>query len=149
MIVVAMDNEKQVQQNSSSSPAVRGGGEGEREEDERAEVEVEVAQSSSSSYPHQDRKEKAATKLKPNPTFLGRHRMNAAISQLNTQINIIQKELHELETVGESSIVCAELISSLETIPDPLLPTTRGPAEVTWDRWFRGANTSRGHKRWM
>ncbi|XP_062097647.1 guanine nucleotide-binding protein subunit gamma 1-like isoform X1 [Humulus lupulus] len=143
MIVVAMDNENQPPNPSwSSSSPVRGGGEG---EGERGKVEnEEVAQSSS----HQDQKAKAA-KLKPNPTFLGRHRMNAAISHLNTQINIIEKELNELETVGDSSIVCQELISSLETIPDPLLPTTKGPADVSWDRWFRGAHNSRSHKRWM
>ncbi|XP_062097648.1 guanine nucleotide-binding protein subunit gamma 2-like isoform X2 [Humulus lupulus] len=128
MIVVAMDNENQPPNPSwSSSSPVRGGGEG---EGERGKVEnEEVAQSSS----HQDQKAKAA-KLKPNPTFLGRHRMNAAISHLNTQINIIEKELNELETVGDSSIVCQE---------------TKGPADVSWDRWFRGAHNSRSHKRWM
>ncbi|MED6125836.1 hypothetical protein PIB30_072380 [Stylosanthes scabra] len=85
------------------------------------------------------------------PGFFGKHRMQAAISHLNNQINIIQEELEELETIGASSTVCENFISSIESIPDPLLPIrTKGPVDASWDRWFGGgSNNSRSHKRWI
>ncbi|KAJ9702268.1 hypothetical protein PVL29_004149 [Vitis rotundifolia] len=81
--------------------------------------------------------------------FLGRHRMAAAISQLHHQIDVIKEELEQLETLGESSIACRELFSSVESVPDPLLPTTQGPVDMSWERWFRGAHESKSHKRWI
>lgn len=84
------------------------------------------------------------------PTFFGKHRLQAAISQLNNQINIIQEELEELETTGESSKVCKNVISSVESIADPLLPLTKGSVDASWDRWFGGgSHNSRNHKRWI
>ncbi|KAJ7966073.1 guanine nucleotide-binding protein subunit gamma 2-like [Quillaja saponaria] len=83
------------------------------------------------------------------PNFIGKHRMSAAISHLHNQINIIQEELDKLETYGEASIVCKEFISSVDSNPDPLLPETKGPVDVGWDRWFGGAPNSRNHKRWI
>ncbi|XP_050366874.1 guanine nucleotide-binding protein subunit gamma 2-like [Argentina anserina] len=85
----------------------------------------------------------------PCPTFVGKHRMAAAISHLHTQINIIQEELNELETVSESSIVCKEFVASIESISDPLLPWSKGAPEVGWDRWFRGAHNTRSNNRWI
>ncbi|KAJ6920071.1 hypothetical protein NC651_013863 [Populus alba x Populus x berolinensis] len=61
-------------------------------------------------------------RTRPN-NFLSKHRMVAAITQLQNQINFIQEELDQLDTLGESSIVCEELLSSVESIPDPLLPS--------------------------
>ncbi|XP_054796713.1 uncharacterized protein LOC129302066 [Prosopis cineraria] len=83
------------------------------------------------------------------PTFIGKHRLQAAISQLNNEINIIQDELEQLKTMGESSSVCKELISSVESISDPLLPWINGSVDGSWDRWFGGAHHSRSHKRWI
>ncbi|PKI54213.1 hypothetical protein CRG98_025393 [Punica granatum] len=85
----------------------------------------------------------------PASSFVGRHRLAASITHLHNQIKALQEELEQLETIGESSIVCRELIPSVESNPDPLLPVTRGPADAGWDRWFRGDNTSRKHKRWI
>nr|GLL30514.1 guanine nucleotide-binding protein subunit gamma 2-like [Ipomoea trifida] len=81
--------------------------------------------------------------------FMGKHRMAAAVASLDHQIQLIQEELQRLETLGESSIVCKELVSSVESAPDALLPVTKGPKEVGWDRWFQGANGSRRQKRWI
>ncbi|XP_031283348.1 guanine nucleotide-binding protein subunit gamma 2-like isoform X3 [Pistacia vera] len=67
-------------------------------------------------------------------SFLGKHRMEVVISHLHNRMNLIKEELDELETIGGSSIVCNDTI---------------GPAEVSWDRWFRGARNSRNHKRWI
>ncbi|KAM1618186.1 hypothetical protein ACFXTN_015473 [Malus domestica] len=66
-----------------------------------------------------------------------------------SQIDIIQKELDHLETVGESSIVCKDLIATVESTSDPLLPWTKGPGEVGWDRWFRGAHNTKNQSRWI
>ncbi|KAG4988788.1 hypothetical protein JHK82_031123 [Glycine max] len=46
------------------------------------------------------------------------------------------EELEKVETIGESSTVCKDLISSVESIPDPLLPFTKGSVDAGWDRWF-------------
>lgn len=83
------------------------------------------------------------------PNFIGKHRMAAALTHLQHQIQIIQEELEELETCGESSLVCKELVSTVESLPDALLSVTKGPAVVGWDRWFHGAHGSRGRKRWI
>ncbi|KAF9682637.1 hypothetical protein SADUNF_Sadunf05G0129600 [Salix dunnii] len=40
--------------------------------------------------------------------FLSKHRMVAAITLLQNQINFLQEELDQLDTLGESSIVCEE-----------------------------------------
>ncbi|CAI9274984.1 unnamed protein product [Lactuca saligna] len=82
--------------------------------------------------------------------FIGKHRLAAIISQQNQQIQIIQEELDQLETLGEASLVCEQLISSVESSTDALLPVTRGPADGGWDRWFQRANhSSRNRKRWI
>ncbi|PIN15315.1 hypothetical protein CDL12_12036 [Handroanthus impetiginosus] len=81
--------------------------------------------------------------------LMGKHRMAAAISHLNQQIQMIQDELDELETIGGVSTVCPDLISSIESVPDALLPVTRGPAEVGWEKWFQGGQSSRGRRRWI
>ncbi|KAI5597572.1 hypothetical protein POPTR_002G081500v4 [Populus trichocarpa] len=80
-------------------------------------------------------------------SFLSKHRMAAAITQLQSQISSIQEELDQLDTFGESSIVCKELVSGVESIPDPLLPSTQGPVNASWDRWFKGNQNSR--RRWI
>ncbi|CAA3028060.1 guanine nucleotide-binding protein subunit gamma 2-like [Olea europaea var. sylvestris] len=79
--------------------------------------------------------------------LMGKHRMSAAISFLNQQIQSIQEELGQLETLGRSSAVCEELILSVESVPDALLPATRGPTEVSWERWFQGAHGSGNRRR--
>ncbi|KAI4375429.1 hypothetical protein MLD38_013295 [Melastoma candidum] len=83
------------------------------------------------------------------PAFIGKHKLAASISALQTQITLIQDELKELETTGESSLVCKEILSSVESVPDPLIPETRGPAGSGWDLWFRGDHHPRRRKRWI
>ncbi|XP_004244452.2 guanine nucleotide-binding protein subunit gamma 2-like [Solanum lycopersicum] len=80
---------------------------------------------------------------------MGKHRMAAAISSLDQQIQFIQEELEKLESYGEASIVCKEFISVVESKPDALLPVTKGPIDVKWDRWFQRANGSKRNKRWI
>ncbi|XP_038712907.1 guanine nucleotide-binding protein subunit gamma 2-like [Tripterygium wilfordii] len=105
------------------------------------------------SNPSQERRDERGSPSLPKPgtppSFLGKHRMAAAISYLNSQINIIQGEVDQLETMAESSLVCKELAQTVESVPDPLLPVTKGPTDVTWDKWFKGASGGRNHKRWI
>ncbi|KAM0059277.1 hypothetical protein Hdeb2414_s0005g00179701 [Helianthus debilis subsp. tardiflorus] len=69
--------------------------------------------------------------------FIGKHRLAAIISQQTQQIQVIQvtntcwirirvrvrkPELDQLETLGESSLVCQQLVSSVESSTDALLP---------------------------
>ncbi|GJW53906.1 hypothetical protein Tco_0097991 [Tanacetum coccineum] len=60
--------------------------------------------------------------LRSSTNFIGKHRLAAIISQQNQQIQIIQEELDQLETLGESSLVCQQLILSVESSTDALLP---------------------------
>ncbi|KAL2336664.1 hypothetical protein Fmac_011110 [Flemingia macrophylla] len=85
----------------------------------------------------------------PLPGFIGKHRLQAAISHLNNQISILEEELEQLETTGESSIICKDVVLSVESIPDPLLPFTKGSVDAGWDRWFGGTHHSRNYKRWI
>lgn len=120
--------DKQQEENvSSSSPGRSGGGGAKGEGDAAGGLGIRAA----------------------GPTFIGKHRMAAAISHLHNQVNIIQEELNELETIGESSIVCKELVASIESVSDPLLPWSKGAPEVGWDRWFRGAHNTRSNNRWI
>ncbi|KAI8547765.1 hypothetical protein RHMOL_Rhmol07G0220900 [Rhododendron molle] len=64
----------------------------------------------------------AIPKETASPNFMGKHRMAAAVAQLHQQIQIVQEELEELETLGEASIVCKELVSAVESVSDALLP---------------------------
>ncbi|KAK1372420.1 G protein gamma domain-containing protein [Heracleum sosnowskyi] len=83
------------------------------------------------------------------PNFVGKHRMTAAIALLNQQIQFLQEEIEQLDTYGGSSIVCKELIASVESNSDALLPVTKGPTDVAWERWFQRARSSKNRKKWI
>ncbi|KAH7524286.1 hypothetical protein FEM48_Zijuj06G0103400 [Ziziphus jujuba var. spinosa] len=129
-------DQNQSKPSSSSSSSSPGSGGGTKREDEEVPLPLQS-------------EDKAKAAAATYPTFFGKHRMTAAISHLQNQINIIQDELNQLETLGVSSIVCKELVSSVGNVPDPLLPMTKGPLDVGWDRWFRGSHNSRNNKRWI
>ncbi|CAL1362443.1 unnamed protein product [Linum trigynum] len=84
-----------------------------------------------------------------NNGYFGRHRMAAALSALQLQIHSTQEELDQLENIGGASAVCTEFMASVESIPDPLLPSTTGPTSESWDRWFRGAHHHNSRLRWI
>ncbi|CAN4077203.1 unnamed protein product [Withania somnifera] len=111
-------------------------------DDDEPQVEQELISPSSSST-------SLVSRSTPGHFVMGKHRMAAAISSLDQQIQFIQEELDKLESYGEASIVCKEFISVVESKPDALLPVTKGPSDVKWDRWFQGANGSRRNKRWI
>ncbi|XP_072991072.1 guanine nucleotide-binding protein subunit gamma 2-like isoform X1 [Typha latifolia] len=78
--------------------------------------------------------------------FLGKHRLTAAISRLEQEIQALQGELNELETMEPSSAACKEVLLGMEGKPDALLPV--GPEDASWDRWFRRVRSSHSRKWW-
>ncbi|KAL9259329.1 Guanine nucleotide-binding protein subunit gamma 1-like protein [Drosera capensis] len=56
--------------------------------------------------------------------FISKHKLRASISCLESQVNLILEELEELETTGTCNSVCSELLTVVDSTPDPLLPLT-------------------------
>ncbi|KAL8063797.1 hypothetical protein ABFX02_01G050000 [Erythranthe guttata] len=107
------------------------------------------ASSSSSSSPGMQSSHESVNRTPAGAGPMGKHRMVAAISFLNQQIQLIQDELDELDSTGGVSTICQEFVSNIDSVPDALLPVSRGPADVGWDRWFQGAQSSRNRRRWI
>ncbi|KAL6185018.1 hypothetical protein ACLB2K_041153 [Fragaria x ananassa] len=59
------------------------------------------------------------------------------------------EELEQLEKIDKASAACKEILSNVETRPDPLLPITHGPLNPFWDRWFEGPKDSKGCRCWI
>ncbi|GMN46803.1 hypothetical protein TIFTF001_015989 [Ficus carica] len=59
------------------------------------------------------------------------------------------EELEQLERMDRASAACSELLSNVETSPDPLLPATHGPVNPLWDRWFEGPQDKKGCRCWI
>ncbi|KAG2655883.1 guanine nucleotide-binding protein subunit gamma 2-like [Panicum virgatum] len=83
-----------------------------------------------------------------NVGYVGKHRLSAAIARLDQELQSLQEELNELETMEPASTACQDVITSTEGKPDPLLPITSGPENSSWDRWFQRVRSSRSHKWW-
>ncbi|WVZ77952.1 hypothetical protein U9M48_025739 [Paspalum notatum var. saurae] len=80
--------------------------------------------------------------------YVGKHRLSAAIARLDQELQSLQEELTELETMESASAACQGVITSTEGKPDPLLPITSGPENSSWDRWFQRVRSSRSNKWW-
>ncbi|KAE8675093.1 Guanine nucleotide-binding protein subunit gamma 1 [Hibiscus syriacus] len=74
----------------------------------------------------------------------GKHRILAQLKRVEQESRLLQDEMEELERTDNVSTVSEELLLSLETRPDPLLPVTHGPINPSWDRWFEGPPDSKG-----
>ncbi|CAO2044498.1 unnamed protein product [Urochloa humidicola] len=83
-----------------------------------------------------------------NVGYVGKHRLSAAIARLDQELQSLQDELDELETIEPASTACQDVITSTEGKPDPLLPITSGPENSSWDRWFQRVRSSRSNKWW-
>ncbi|XP_028555151.1 guanine nucleotide-binding protein subunit gamma 2 isoform X1 [Dendrobium catenatum] len=59
-----------------------------------------------------------------------------------------KSELEELDKMEPSSAACNDVLSSMEGIPDALLPITKGPEHSAWERWFQPVRSSRNRKWW-
>uniref|UniRef100_A0A0D9YM23 G protein gamma domain-containing protein n=1 Tax=Oryza glumipatula TaxID=40148 RepID=A0A0D9YM23_9ORYZ len=80
--------------------------------------------------------------------YVGKHRLSAAIARLDQELQSLQDELNELETMEPASAACQEVITSTEGKSDPLLPVTIGPENASWERWFQRVRSSRSNKWW-
>jgi hypothetical protein len=80
--------------------------------------------------------------------YIGKHRLSAAIARLDQELQSLQEELNELDTMEPASAACQEVIMGTEGKPDPLLPITSGPENSSWDRWFQRVRSSHSNKWW-
>ncbi|XVF80862.1 hypothetical protein PTKIN_Ptkin15bG0109700 [Pterospermum kingtungense] len=74
----------------------------------------------------------------------GKHRILAELKLVEQESKSLEEEMEELEQTDSISTLCEELLRSMETRPDPLLPLTNGPINPLWDRWFEGPQDSQG-----
>ncbi|XP_048609782.1 peptidyl-prolyl cis-trans isomerase CYP63 isoform X4 [Brassica napus] len=79
----------------------------------------------------------------------GKHRILAELGRVEQEVRFLelstlQKELEALGQTDIVSTVCEELLCVIEEAPDPLLPLTKGPLNLGWDRWFEGPNGGEG-----
>ncbi|KAL6532373.1 Guanine nucleotide-binding protein subunit gamma 2 [Orobanche gracilis] len=79
----------------------------------------------------------------------GKHRISAEFKRLEQEVRFLEEELEELEKVDKASGACKEMLLTIETRPDPLLPVTNGPVNPMWDRWFEGPQESSGCRCWI
>ncbi|CBI26335.3 hypothetical protein AAG906_024974 [Vitis piasezkii] len=79
----------------------------------------------------------------------GKHRITAELKRLEQEARFLEEELEQLEKTERASDACRELLSIVESRPDPLLPVTYGPANPIWDRWFEGPQDSQGCRCWI
>ncbi|CAJ2628224.1 guanine nucleotide-binding protein subunit gamma 2-like [Trifolium pratense] len=74
----------------------------------------------------------------------GKHRIHAELKRLEQETRYLEEELEKLERMDKASTSCKEILSNVEKRPDPLLQSTIGPLNPTWDRWFEGPQDSKG-----
>ncbi|XP_010279294.1 PREDICTED: guanine nucleotide-binding protein subunit gamma 1-like [Nelumbo nucifera] len=85
----------------------------------------------------------------PTADTRGKHRILAELKRLEQETRFLEEELEELEKTDKVSAACEELLTNIETRPDPLLPVTNGPTNPSWDRWFEGPQDSKGCRCWI
>ncbi|KAE9611464.1 hypothetical protein Lal_00011920 [Lupinus albus] len=68
----------------------------------------------------------------------GKHRILAELKRLHQDSTFLQEEMEELKKTDNVSTICMELLQSMESRPDPLLPQIHGPVNLLWNRWFEG-----------
>ncbi|GLU03587.1 hypothetical protein SLE2022_207770 [Rubroshorea leprosula] len=74
----------------------------------------------------------------------GKHQILAELKRVEQESKFLEEEIEELERTNNLSTVCEELLSDIESRPDPLLPLTHGAINSSWDRWFEGPQDSEG-----
>ncbi|GLU08085.1 hypothetical protein SLE2022_250110 [Rubroshorea leprosula] len=79
----------------------------------------------------------------------GKHRIQAELKRLEQEARFLEEELDQLEKMEKASAACKELLSNVESRPDPLLPVTLGPLNASWDIWFEGPKDAQGCRCWM
>ncbi|XP_039025077.1 guanine nucleotide-binding protein subunit gamma 1-like [Hibiscus syriacus] len=74
----------------------------------------------------------------------GKHRILAELKRVEQESRGLEDEMEELERTDNVSTLSEELLLSMESRPDPLLPVTNGLINPSWDRWFEGPQDSEG-----
>ncbi|XP_022739257.1 guanine nucleotide-binding protein subunit gamma 2-like isoform X2 [Durio zibethinus] len=79
----------------------------------------------------------------------GKHRIQAEVKRLEQEARFLEGELELIEKMDKASAACKEMLSIVESRPDPLLPITNGPLNPLWDQWFEGPQEAQGCKCWI
>ncbi|XP_065634074.1 guanine nucleotide-binding protein subunit gamma 2 isoform X1 [Quercus suber] len=79
----------------------------------------------------------------------GKHRIQAELKRLEQEARFLEEELEQLEKMEKASAASEEMLSNVESRPDPLLSVTTGPINPFWDRWFEGPQDSKGCRCWI
>ncbi|XP_011073473.1 guanine nucleotide-binding protein subunit gamma 2 [Sesamum indicum] len=79
----------------------------------------------------------------------GKHRISAELKRLEQETRFLEEELEQLERMEKASVACKEMLITIKTRPDPLLPLTQGPVNPMWDRWFEGPQDSSRCRCWI
>ncbi|KQJ93237.1 hypothetical protein BRADI_3g03350v3 [Brachypodium distachyon] len=125
-----------------------GEGRGEEEQQQQQVQEGEEADGAARPSSGQQQPAAAAAATTRGVGYVGKHRLSAAIARLDQELQSLQDELNELETMEPASAACQEVITSTQGKPDPLLPITSSPENSSWDRWFQRVPSSRSSKWW-
>ncbi|XP_023909487.2 guanine nucleotide-binding protein subunit gamma 2 isoform X2 [Quercus suber] len=72
-----------------------------------------------------------------------------SIVHIQTLWRTFLEELEQLEKMEKASAASEEMLSNVESRPDPLLSVTTGPINPFWDRWFEGPQDSKGCRCWI
>lgn len=83
------------------------------------------------------------------PDTRGKHRIQAELKRLEQEARFLEEELEQLEKMEKASAASKEMLSNVESRPDPLLSVTTGPINPFWDRWFEGPQDSKGCRCWI
>ncbi|KAI0510998.1 hypothetical protein KFK09_011614 [Dendrobium nobile] len=65
------------------------------------------------------------------------------VSVLKLALFLVRRFVKEIRFSADTCV-----LSSMEGIPDALLPITNGPENSAWERWFQPVRSSRNRKWW-
>ncbi|KAF3575598.1 hypothetical protein DY000_02031819 [Brassica cretica] len=81
----------------------------------------------------------------------GKHRILAELGRVEQEVIFLEVRFFFLihtcsidVSRSLSQIIELWLLCVIEEAPDPLLPLTKGPLNLGWDRWFEGPNGGEG-----
>lgn len=88
-------------------------------------------------------------RLEPRPTpgatdLRGINHKLAELNRLDQQIKDFEEELKKLDSTDTASAVCREVLVTIDSRPDALLPTTGGQENTACKQWFEKTTESQG-----
>jgi len=78
------------------------------------------------------------------PDLRGINHKLAELNRLDQQIKDFEEELKKLDSTDRASTVCGEVLVTIDSRPDALLPTTGGQENAAYKQWFEQTKESQG-----